>query len=166
MSNYFIHESSYVDDNVEIGDNTKIWHFSHIQKNAKIGNDCIIGQNVNIGPGVKIGNNVKIQNNVSIYSGVIIEDDAFIGPSVVFTNVINPRSFIERKNEFQSTIVEKGASIGANSTIICGNRIGEYAFVGASSLVTKDVDCHALAYGSPARIKGYVNEEGDIIEKF
>jgi UDP-2-acetamido-3-amino-2,3-dideoxy-glucuronate N-acetyltransferase len=153
---YFVHESSYVDEDTEIGRGTKIWHFSHIMRGAKIGENCILGQNVNIGSNVKIGNRVKIQNNVSIYDGVLIEDDVFCGPSCVFTNVINPRSFIERKNEYKKTIVKKGASIGANATIVCGVTIGEYALIGAGSVVTKDVPAYALAYGNPAQIHGKV----------
>ena len=150
-----IHTSCYVDKNVSIGDGTKIWHFSHIQRDSKIGN-CIIGQNVNIGPGVIIGNNVKIQNNVSVYTGVTIEDDVFIGPSVVFTNVTNPRSFIERKEEFKPTLVKKGSTIGANSTIVCGIEIGEYAFIGAGSVLTQTAPDYVLGYGNPAIIKGWV----------
>ena len=156
MSKYFVHESSYIDENVIIGDNTKIWHFSHIMENSKIGNNCNIGQNVVISPDVIIGNNVKIQNNVSVYTGVIVEDDAFLGPSCVFTNVINPRSFISRKDEYRKTIVKKGASIGANATIVCGHNLGSYSFVGAGSVVTHDVPDFALVIGNPARIKYYV----------
>lgn len=158
MSNYFVHESSYIDDNTLIGNGTKIWHFSHIMENSKIGFNCNIGQNVVISPYVEIGNNVKIQNNVSVYTGVIIEDDVFLGPSCVFTNVINPRSFISRKNEYKKTIVKKGASIGANATIVCGNNVGNYSFVGAGSVVTHDVPDYALVVGNPARIKYYVCE--------
>jgi len=153
---YFVHESSVIDDNVEIGQGTKIWHFSHILKNTKIGNNCIIGQNVAIGPNVLIGDNVKIQNNVSVYEGVTLEDDVFCGPSVVFTNVINPRSHWPRKNEFRKTIVRKGASLGANSTILCGITIGRYAFVGAGALVNKDVPDHALVFGVPAKLQGWI----------
>jgi len=160
---YFIHESSYIDDNVEIGEGTKIWHFCHIQEGAKIGKNCIIGQNVNIGPNVIIGNNVKIQNNVSVFTEVFIEDDVFIGPSVVFTNVHNPRSFINRKDEFKSTIVMQGASIGANATIICGNIIGQYSFVGAGSVVTKNISDYTVVYGVPAREKGKVDKEGNFL---
>lgn len=157
----FVHESSYVDDNVEIGDNTKIWHFSHIMSNCKIGENCNIGQNVVISPEVIIGNNVKIQNNVSVYTGVICEDDVFLGPSCVFTNVINPRSFISRKDEYRQTIIKKGASIGANSTIVCGHNIGKYAFVGAGSVITKDVPDYALVVGNPAHKIGYVCKCGN-----
>ena len=160
MSKYFVHESSYVDDNCNIGDGTKIWHFSHIMENSKIGNNCNIGQNVVISPNVIIGDGVKIQNNVSVYTGVICEDGVFLGPSCVFTNVINPRSFIERKNEYKKTLIKKGASIGANSTIVCGNTIGNYALVGAGSVVTKDVPDYAVVVGNPAKIIGYVCECG------
>ncbi|MHA1381799.1 MAG: Gfo/Idh/MocA family oxidoreductase [Candidatus Helarchaeota archaeon] len=153
---YFVHESSIVDNNVEIGQGTKIWHFSHILKNTKIGNNCIIGQNVVVGPNVLVGNNVKIQNNVSVYEGVTLEDDVFCGPSVVFTNVINPRSHWPRKNEFRKTIVKKGASLGANSTILCGITIGRYAFIGAGALVNKDVPDYALVFGVPARVQGWM----------
>lgn len=153
---YFVHESSYVDSNAIIGDGTKIWHFSHIMDDAVIGQNCNIGQNVVISPNVIIGNNVKIQNNVSVYTGVLVEDDAFLGPSCVFTNVINPRSFIERKSEYKKTVVKKGATIGANATIVCGNTLGAYSFVGAGSVVTKDVPSYALVVGNPARIKYYV----------
>ncbi len=158
---YFVHESSYIDEPCEIGEGTKIWHFSHIMKDSKIGRNCNIGQNVVISPGVTIGNNVKIQNNVSVYTGVICEDDVFLGPSCVFTNVINPRSFIERKDEYKQTIVKKGASIGANATIVCGNNIGRYAFVGAGAVVTKDVPDYALVVGNPARVIGYICECGN-----
>ncbi len=157
---YFVHESSYVDDNVQIGEGTKIWHFSHIMSDCIIGKNCNIGQNVVVSPKVVIGNNVKIQNNVSVYTGVSVEDDVFLGPSCVFTNVINPRSFISRKNEYKPTIIKKGASIGANSTIVCGNNIGKYALVGAGSVVTHDVPNYALVIGNPARIVGYICECG------
>jgi len=149
-----------IDDNVELGKRTKVWYFSHIQEGAKIGEDCCIGQNVNIGQNVSIGNGVKIQNNVSIYEGVSVEDDVFIGPSVVFTNVINPRSFVNRKSEFKSTVLKKGCSIGANSTIICGSTIGYYALVGAGSVVSKPVPDYTIVYGNPARHKGYICECG------
>ena len=139
MKDYYIHESSYIDEPCEIGAGTKIWHFSHIMKGCRIGRNCNIGQNVMLGPDVVIGDNVKIQNNVSVYTGVICEDDVFIGPSAVFTNVINPRSHINRKNEFRKTILRKGASIGANATIVCGHEIGMYAFVGAGAVVTRNV---------------------------
>ena len=162
---YFVHESSYVDDPCEIGAGTKIWHFSHIMKDSIIGERCNIGQNVVISPGVILGNNVKIQNNVSVYTGVICEDDVFLGPSCVFTNVINPRSFIERKEEYRKTIVGKGASIGANATVVCGHHIGKYAFIGAGSVVTKDVPDYALVVGNPARVVGYVCKCGDKLKK-
>jgi UDP-2-acetamido-3-amino-2,3-dideoxy-glucuronate N-acetyltransferase len=158
---YFVHESSYVDEGAEIGEGTKIWHFCHIMSGAQIGEKCSIGQNVNIGSRAVIGNGVKIQNNVSVYDDVIIEDDVFCGPSCVFTNVINPRAFIERKHEYRKTIVKKGASIGANATIVCGVTIGEYALVGAGSVVTRDVADYALVYGNPARVKGWVDKAGN-----
>ena len=153
---YFVHDTSIVDENVEIGEGTKIWHFSHILKNTKIGNNCNIGQNVVIGPNVTIGSNVKIQNNVSVYEGVILEDDVFCGPSMVFTNVINPRSHWPRKDEYKKTLVKKGASLGANSTILCGTTIGQYAFIGAGALINKDVPDYALVHGVPARIQGWM----------
>ncbi|MDD3630329.1 MAG: acyltransferase [Bacteroidales bacterium] len=158
---YFVHESSYVDLPCEIGDGTKIWHFSHVMTDSIIGENCNIGQNVLISSGVILGNNVKVQNNVSIYTGVVCEDDVFLGPSCVFTNVINPRSHIVRKNEHRQTIIKKGATIGANATIVCGHTIGEYAFVGAGSVVTKDVPAHALVVGVPAKVVGYVCECGN-----
>ncbi len=153
---YFIHESSFVDERVNIGEGTKIWHFSHIMKNSKIGKNCNIGQNVVIGPNVKIGNNVKIQNNVSVYDGVTLEDDVFCGPSMVFTNVINPRSHWPRKDEYKKTLVKKGASLGANSSIVCGISIGKYAFIGAGALVNKNVPDYALVHGVPASIQGWM----------
>lgn len=162
---YFVHKSSYIDEPCEIGKGTKIWHFSHVMQNAKIGENCNIGQNVVISPNVVIGNNVKIQNNVSVYTGVICEDDVFLGPSCVFTNVINPRAFIERKNEYKKTIVKKGASVGANATIVCGHNIGSYAFVGAGAVVTKDVPDYALVIGTPAKVVGYVCKCGNKLEK-
>jgi UDP-2-acetamido-3-amino-2,3-dideoxy-glucuronate N-acetyltransferase len=158
---YFVHESSYVDEGAEIGAGTKIWHFCHIMAGAKIGRKCSIGQNVNIGSRAVIGDGVKIQNNVSVYDDVVIEDDVFCGPSCVFTNVINPRAFIERKHEYRKTVVKKGASIGANATIVCGVTIGEYALVGAGSVVTRDVPACALVYGNPARVRGRVGEDGE-----
>ena len=163
-NNYFIHRSSYVDDNVEIGEGTKIWHFCHIMSGAKIGERCSLGQNVNVGGKAVIGNGVKIQNNVSIYDSVEIEDDVFCGPSMVFTNVINPRAFVERKTEYKKTILKKGCSIGANATIVCGVTVGEYALVGAGSVVTKDVPPYALVYGNPARVHGEVDKEGNILK--
>lgn len=157
---YFVHQSSIIDEPCEIGNETKIWHFSHILSGSKIGKNCNIGQNVMIGPDVTIGNNVKVQNNVSIYKGVQIEDDVFLGPSMVFTNVINPRSFIPRKDEFKKTIVKKGATIGANATIICGNNIGKYALVGAGAVVTEDIPDYAIVLGNPARISNWTCECG------
>ena len=164
MANFFVHESSYVDDNVSIGDQTKIWHFCHILKNTVIGDNCSFGQNCVVGPNVSIGNRVKVQNNISIYEGVVIEDDVFLGPSMVFTNVINPRSFIVRKEEFKKTLLEKGCTIGANVTIVCGNNIGKYALVGAGAVVTKDVKPYALVVGNPAKQIGWVSEYGHRLE--
>ena len=160
---YYLHESSYVDDNVKIKSGTKIWHFSHIQTGAMIGKNCSIGQNVNIGNNVKIGDYVKIQNNVSVYEGVEIEDYVFCGPSMVFTNVLFPRSeFPQRGSKFYSrTLIKKSASIGANSTIVCGNSIGRYAFIGAGTVVTKDVPDHALVIGNPGKIIGWVDKIGN-----
>lgn len=158
--NYLVHESSYIDEDVEIGERTKIWHFSHILRGSNIGENCIIGQNVVIGPDVTIGNMCKIQNNVSIYKGVTLEDEVFCGPSCVFTNVYNPRAFIERKHEFRQTLVKKGATIGANATVLCEHTIGRYAFVGAGAVVTKDVPDYALVVGNPARIVGWMCECG------
>ncbi len=152
---YFVHPTSVVDEPVEIREGTKIWHFSHIMSGVKIGRNCIIGQNVFIGSGAVLGDDIKVQNNVSIYDGVVLEDDVFCGPSMVFTNVFNPRSFISRKKEFQRTVVGKGATIGANATIVCGNKIGRYAFIGAGSVVTKGVPDYAVVYGNPARVKGW-----------
>ncbi len=160
MIQYFAHQTAVIDENCEIGEGTKIWHFSHIMPGCRIGNRCNIGQNVVVSPLVVLGNNVKVQNNVSIYTGVICEDDVFLGPSMVFTNVINPRSAIERKEEYRETIVRKGASIGANATVVCGNEIGEYAMIGAGAVVTKEVPSYALVYGNPARQKGWVSEYG------
>lgn len=161
MSNYFAHESSYVDDNVKIGENTKIWHFSHVLSGTTIGNNCSFGQNCVVGPKVNIGNGVKVQNNISIYEGVEVEDDVFLGPSMVFTNVINPRSFIVRKEEFKITLLKKGCSIGANATVVCGNTIGKYALIGAGSVVNKDVKNFALMVGVPARQIGWVSVAGN-----
>lgn len=162
---YFVHESSYIDDDVKIGKGTKIWHFSHIMSGSEIGEDCNIGQNVVVSPGVILGKGVKIQNNVSVYTGVICEDYSFLGPSCVFTNVINPRSFIERKNEYKTTRICKGASLGANSTIVCGNRIGKYALVGAGSVVTKDVGDYEIVVGNPAKKIGYICKCGIRLEE-
>ncbi len=160
-NNFFSHETAVIDKECSIGDNTKIWHFSHIMNESIIGKNCNIGQNVVISPKVIIGNNVKIQNNVSVYTGVKCEDDVFLGPSMVFTNVINPRSAIIRRSEFMETLVKKGASIGANATIICGNSIGKYAFIGAGSVVTKDVLDYALVVGNPAKQIGWISEFGN-----
>jgi UDP-2-acetamido-3-amino-2,3-dideoxy-glucuronate N-acetyltransferase len=157
---YFAHPSAIIDDNCIIGEGTKIWHFSHIMPGAVIGNNCNLGQNVVVSPKVVLGNNVRVQNNVSIYEGVICEDDVFLGPSMVLTNVINPRSAVSRKNEFKTTLIKKGASIGANATIICGNTIGSYAFIGAGSVVTKDVPDFALIVGNPGRQTGWMSEYG------
>jgi UDP-2-acetamido-3-amino-2,3-dideoxy-glucuronate N-acetyltransferase len=157
---YFAHETAVIDDGCKIGKGTKIWHFTHVMTGSEIGENCNIGQNVVISPGVKLGNNVKVQNNVSIYTGVICEDDVFLGPSMVFTNVINPRSAIIRKDSYDTTIVEKGASIGANSTIVCGNIIGAYSFIGAGAVVTKDVKPYSLVVGNPARQTGWMSEYG------
>lgn len=157
---YFSHETAVIDDGCQIGDETKIWHFSHIMPNCQIGKGCNIGQNVVVSPEVVLGNNVKVQNNVSIYTGVICEDDVFLGPSMVFTNITNPRSAIIRRGQYSKTIVKKGASIGANSTIVCGNNIGEYALIGAGAVVTKDVPAYALLVGNPAKQIGWVSEYG------
>lgn len=161
---YFVHESSYVDDGCEIGTGVKIWHFSHVMGNCKIGDGCNIGQNVVVSSNVVLGKNVKVQNNISIYEGVICEDDVFLGPSMVFTNVINPRSALIRKHEYKTTLVKKGASIGANATIVCGNEIGEYSFIGAGAVVTKPVPAFALMVGNPARQKGWISEYGHRLE--
>ncbi|NCO54344.1 MAG: N-acetyltransferase [Bacteroidetes bacterium] len=157
---YFAHETAVIDNGCVIGNGTKIWHFSHIMSNCKIGEKCNIGQNVVVSPDVVLGKNVKIQNNVSIYTGVICEDDVFLGPSMVFTNVINPRSAVIRRDEYKRTLVKKGASIGANSTIVCGVTLGEYCFIGAGAVVTKDVKPFALVVGNPARQSGWMSEFG------
>ncbi len=157
---YFAHESAFIDEGCEISEGTKIWHFSHIMPNCKLGKGCNIGQNVVISPDVTLGNNVKVQNNVSIYTGVICEDDVFLGPSMVFTNVINPRSAVNRRGAYLKTTVKKGASIGANATIVCGHDIGEYAFVGAGTVVTKDIPNFALVVGNPSKQIGWVSEYG------
>jgi len=158
--NYFAHETAIIDEGCDIAEGTKIWHFSHIMSNCKIGKNCNIGQNVVVSPEVILGENVKVQNNVSIYSGVICEDDVFLGPSMVFTNVINPRSAVNRRGEYSKTIVKKGASIGANATIVCGHDIGEYAFIGAGAVVTKTVLPYALVVGNPAKQMGWISEYG------
>ena len=157
---YFAHETAVIDDGCEIGAGTKIWHFSHIMSNCKLGKKCNIGQNVVVSPNVILGKNVKVQNNVSIYTGVICEDNVFLGPSMVFTNVINPRSSVNRRGQYSKTIVKKGASIGANATIVCGNDIGEYAFIGAGAVVAKYVPPYALVVGNPARQIGWMSEYG------
>lgn len=157
---YFVHESSYIDEPCEIGEGTRIWHFSHVMKNSRIGRDCNIGQNVVISPDCVVGNNVKIQNNVSVYTGVILEDDVFCGPSMVFTNVINPRSHVERKDEYRQTLVRQGATIGANATVVCGTTLGRYCFVGAGAVVTRDVPDYAVVYGSPAKLRNWACECG------
>jgi len=164
MASYFAHESSYIDDNVTIGDDTKIWHFSHILSGSTIGTHCSFGQNCVVGPKVNIGNGVKVQNNVSIYEGVEVEDDVFLGPSMVFTNVINPRAFIVRKEEFKKTLLKKGCSIGANTTIVCGVTIGEYALIGSGSVVNRDVKPYALMVGVPARQIGWISKAGNTLK--
>ncbi len=161
---YQYHTSAYIDEGCIIGEDTRIWHFSHIMKNCKIGIGCNIGQNVVISPDVTLGNNVKVQNNVSIYTGVICEDDVFLGPSMVFTNVYNPRSAVNRKEEFRETLVKKGASIGANATIVCGYPIGRYAFIGAGTVVTKEVPDYALIVGNPGKQIGWMSEHGERLE--
>lgn len=161
MASYYLHPSSYVDEHVSIGEGTKIWHFCHIMPYTAIGKRCSFGQNCVIGPHVSVGDGVKVQNNVSIYEGVTIEDDVFLGPSMVFTNVINPRAFISRKEEFKKTLLQKGCSIGANATIVCGVTIGRYALVGAGAVVNSDVKAHALVVGVPARQIGWVGIAGE-----
>jgi UDP-2-acetamido-3-amino-2,3-dideoxy-glucuronate N-acetyltransferase len=160
MSNFFVHETSIIDAGAKIGKDTKIWHFSHIMSKAVIGERCNIGQNVYIDNNVKIGTGVKIQNNVSVYANVEVEDDCFLGPSMVFTNVVNPRAFVERKNEFKNTLVKRGCSIGANATIICGITLGEYSFVGAGTLVNKDIPPYAMVVGVPMRTIGWISKNG------
>ena len=163
MAKYFSHESSFVDNNVNIGDDTKIWHFSHILSDTTIGKNCSFGQNCVVGPKVTLGNGIKVQNNISIYEGVEVEDDVFLGPSMVFTNVINPRAFIVRKEEFKKTLLKKGCSIGANATVVCGVTIGEYALIGSGAVVNKDVKPYALMVGVPARQIGWVSIAGNTL---
>ncbi len=164
MEDYYKHGTAIIDNGAKIGPGTKVWHFSHIMGTAEIGKNCVLGQNVFVGNNVKLGNNVKAQNNVSLYEGVVCEDDVFLGPSMVFTNVINPRSTVERKSEFKPTLVKHGASIGANATIVCGITLGEYCFIGAGAVVTKDVKPFALMTGVPARQKGWVSRNGAILK--
>lgn len=164
MSSFFAHESAYVDKDVKIGENSKIWHFSHILSNTTIGENCSFGQNCVVGPKVTIGNGVKVQNNISIYEGVEVEDDVFLGPSMVFTNVINPRAFIVRKEEFKKTLLKKGCSVGANATIVCGITIGEYALIGSGAVVNKNVKPYALMVGVPARQIGWVSKAGNTLK--
>ncbi len=164
VTTYFCHETAVIDSNCQIGTGTKIWHFCHIMSNSVIGENCNLGQNVVVSPNVVLGNNVKVQNNVSIYTGVNCEDDVFLGPSMVFTNVINPRSSINRKEEFKKTLVKKGASIGANATIVCGNEIGTYALIGAGTVVTKPIKAYALVVGNPGKQIGWVSEYGHRLE--
>lgn len=159
--NYFVHPTAVVDDGAQIGENTKIWHFCHVMSGTQIGNNCILGQNVFVANQTKLGNGVKVQNNVSIYTNVFIEDDCFLGPSMVFTNVMNPRAFIERKDEYRNTYLRKGCSIGANATIVCGVELGKYCFVGAGSVVTQDVPSFALVVGVPARLIGWMSRVGE-----
>ena len=164
MNNYYIHESSFMGKNVKIGKGTKIWHFSHIMSDCTIGNNCNIGQNVVISPKVILGNNVKIQNNVSVYTGVTCEDDVFLGPSMVFTNIINPRSNIVRRDKYIKTRVKRGATIGANATIICGNNIGSFSFIGAGAVVTKNIPAYSLFVGNPAKQIGWISEFGHTLK--
>lgn len=160
MKNYFAHETAVLDEGCQIGEGTRIWHFTHVMAEAVVGKNCVLGQNVMVANRTSIGNNVKVQNNVSVYEGVTCEDEVFLGPSVVFTNVINPRAFIERKHEFRPTLIRKGASVGANATVVCGHTIGRYALVGAGAVVTHDVPDYALVTGNPARQTGWVSEHG------
>lgn len=161
---YFAHETAVVDSNCQIGEGTKIWHFSHVMSDCTIGENCNLGQNVLVSPGVVLGNNVKVQNNVSIYTGVICEDDVFLGPSMVFTNVTNPRSAVNRRGQYEKTLVKQGASIGANATIVCGHDIGEFAFIGAGAVITKTVKPYALMVGNPAKQLGWMSEFGHRLE--
>jgi len=163
MAKFFAHESAFVDENINIGDDTKIWHFSHILSNTTIGSNCSFGQNCVVGPKVTMGNGIKVQNNISIYEGVEVEDDVFLGPSMVFTNVINPRSFIVRREEFKKTLLKKGCSIGANATVVCGVTIGEYALIGSGAVVNKDVKPYALMVGVPAKQIGWVSIAGNTL---
>ena len=164
MKDFYAHETAVIDDGVEIGDGTRIWHFSHIMTGSKIGTNCNLGQNVVVSPDVVLGNNVKVQNNISIYTGVICEDDVFLGPSMVFTNVINPRSAVIRRDKYIETIVEKGATIGANATIVCGNKIGKFSFIGAGAVVISEVLPYALVVGNPSRQIGWMSEYGHRLE--
>ena len=164
MKDNYIHESSYIDDNVIIGKNTKIWHFCHVLSGCTIGKDCTFGQNVVVGPDVKIGNNCKVQNNVSIYKGVELEDGVFCGPSMVFTNVLNPRAFIEKKNEFRTTLLKKGVTVGANATIVCGHTIGQYALIAAGAVVVSNVKAYALMAGIPAKRIGWVCKCAEVLK--
>ena len=164
MTNYFAHETAVIDEGCEIGEGTKIWHFSHIMPGAKLGNNCNIGQNCVISPDVVLGNQVKVQNNVSIYTGVECEDDVFLGPSMVFTNVTNPRSAVNRRNQYEKTLVKKGATIGANATIVCGHDLGRYCFIGAGAVITKTVKDYALMVGNPAKQIGWMSEYGHRLE--
>ena len=164
MNPFFAHESTYIDENVTIGLNTKVWHFSHILSGSNIGENCSFGQNCVVGPKVNIGNGVKVQNNVSIYEGVEVEDDVFLGPSMVFTNVVNPRAFIVRREEFKKTVLKKGCSIGANATIVCGVTIGEYALIGSGAVVSRDVKPYALMVGVPAKQIGWVSQAGNTLK--
>ena len=163
MNNLFIHETAIIDSGAKIGEGTKVWHFSHVMNTAEIGENCILGQNVFVGQNVKLGNHVKVQNNVSVYEGVVCQDDVFLGPSMVFTNVINPRSFVERKKQFKKTLVKKGATVGANATIVCGVTLGEYCFIGAGAVVTKNVKPFALMTGVPAKQTGWVSRSGAVL---
>lgn len=163
MSDVFIHESAYVDDGAVIGAGSKVWHFAHILPATVIGQNCVIGQNAMVGPDVRVGDGCKIQNNVSLYKGVTLEDDVFCGPSCVFTNVLNPRAHVQRKDEFKPTLVKRGATIGANATIVCGHTLGAYCMIGAGAVVTRDVPAHALMVGVPARQTGWVSHDGEIL---
>jgi len=165
MSDFFVHDSAYVDEGCTIGAGTKIWHFAHVIAGTTIGQGCVLGQNVVVGPNVTVGNGCKIQNNVSLYKGVQLEDDVFCGPSCVFTNVLNPRAHVQRKDEFRDTLVKRGATIGANATVVCGHTLGEYCMIGAGAVVTRDVPAHALMVGVPAKRRGWVSHDGEILGK-